>query len=443
MSQDNIEFVLKSAKEHGVKFIRLWFVDILGFLKSFSITYEELEHTLVEGTGFDGSSIEGFVRVEESDMIAKPDPTTFQILPWRPKENAVARMFCDILTPDNLPFQGDPRYILKKILKKVNKMGYTFYTGPELEFFYFKKDSNPPECLDNGGYFDLTPQDVSTELRRETVLTLENMGIPVQYSHHEIAPSQHKIALRYADALTMADNAITYKLVVKEVALKYGIHASFMPKPLTNQNGNGMHVHQSLFKGDTNIFFDPNDDFNLSTEAKYYIAGILKHVAEFTSITCQWVNSYKRLVPGYDAPTYISWARTNRSSLIRIPSYMPKKKEAARVELRSPDSACNPYLAFAVMLAAGIEGIKNKYSLPEPIEKNMFKADNRKKKRKKSETLPESLHEAIALTEKSKLVRETLGDDILSKFLANKKMEWEKFNQVVTSFELDNYLNIL
>ncbi|HDH49870.1 MAG TPA: glutamine synthetase, partial [Nitrospirae bacterium] len=312
--------VLRLVKEKDIKFIRIWFTDILGQLKSFAITREELKGAFEEGMGFDGSSIKGYARIDESDMIAKPDPTTFQLLPWRPKERAVARMFCDVLNPDGSPYEGDPRYALKRNIGRLKKKGYTFYLGPELEFFYFK-DSKGTEVLDEGGYFDLTTLDAASDLRRETVLTLEEMGIKVEYSHHEVAPSQHEIDLRYADALTMADNVMTYRIVVKEVATKYGCYATFMPKPLFGQNGSGMHVHQSLFKGSKNVFFDPRDKNNLSKVAKGYIAGLLKHAPELTAICNQWVNSYKRLVPGYEAPVYVAWAMRNRSALVRVPMY--------------------------------------------------------------------------------------------------------------------------
>ncbi|NIS62708.1 MAG: glutamine synthetase, partial [Proteobacteria bacterium] len=363
--------VMKIVKERDVKFIRLWFTDILGQLKSFALTDDELEGAFDEGMGFDGSSIKGFARIDESDMLARPVPATFQLIPWRPKEKAVARVFCDILNPDGSPYEGDPRYVLKRNLEKLEKMGYTFYVGPELEYFYFKSDKNP-EILDEGGYFDLTTLDAAEDLRRETVLTLESMGIKVEYSHHEVAPSQHEIDLRFEDALTMADHVMTYRIVVKEIANKYGVYATFMPKPIFGVNGSGMHTHQSLFKGEKNAFFDPNDQYHLSQVAKGYISGILRHAQEITAVTNQWVNSYKRLVPGYEAPVYLSWARRNRSTLVRVPMYKPGKEKATRIEYRSPDPACNPYLAFSVMLAAGLKGIEEQYDLPEPIEKDVY-----------------------------------------------------------------------
>lgn len=437
------EYVLKQVKEHNVKFVRLWFTDIQGFLKSFAITVQELEGALEEGMGFDGSSIQGFARIDESDMIAKPDPSTFTLLPWRSQgEAAVARMFCDILEPDGTPYKGDPRWALKRMVKKAADKGYTFYVGPELEYFYFRSDK-APEIIDKGGYFDLTPLDLASDLRRETVLALEKMGISVEYSHHEVAPSQHEIDLRFTDAVTMADNAMTYRLTVKEIALAHGVHATFMPKPLYGQNGSGMHTHQSLFKGDKNAFFDPNDEYHLSKVGKCYIAGLLKHAPEIVSVLCQWVNSYKRLVPGYEAPVYISWARRNRSALVRVPMYKPGKEKATRAELRCPDPACNPYLAFAVMLAAGLAGIEREYELPEPVEEDIFTMSEAERRRRGIESLPGSLAEAIALTEKSELVREALGDHIFEKFLANKKVEWDRYRTHVSQFELENYLPIL
>jgi glutamine synthetase len=437
------EYVLKMCKENDVRFVRLWFTDILGFLKGFAISIDELEGAIEEGMGFDGSSIQGYARIDESDMIAKPDLKTFQILPWRPKEKSVARMFADIYEPDGTPYKGDPRWALKRNLRKAADLGYTFNVGPELEYFYFKSSEGKPEVLDGGGYFDLTPLDSATELRRETILTLEAMGIHVEYSHHEVAPSQHEIDLRYADALTMADNAMTYRLVVKEIAMKHGVYATFMPKPIFGQNGSGMHTHQSLFKGDKNAFFDAKDPFHLSKTARAYIAGILKHAPEFTSITSQWINSYKRLVPGYEAPVYLSWARRNRSALVRIPMYKPGKEKATRVELRSPDPACNPYLAFAVMLAAGLKGIEKGYELREPVEEDIFEMSEETRKKHGIESLPGNLLEAIQLTEKSELVRETLGDHIFEKFISNKKIEWDQYRTHVSQFELDKYLSIL
>ncbi|MCL6520001.1 MAG: glutamine synthetase family protein [Armatimonadetes bacterium] len=444
MSKKDKESVLRMAKERNVKFIRFWFTDILGFLKSFAVTFNELETALEEGIGFDGSSIEGFVRIDESDMIAMPDVSTFQLLPWRTKPDiGVARVFCDIYLPDGTPYEGDPRYVLKKVLERASNMGYTFYVGPELEYFYFKNNKGTPEGLDEGGYFDLTPADVASDLRRETVMTLEEMGIQVEFSHHEVAPSQHEIDLRYTDALTMADNAMTYRLVVKEIAMKYGVYATFMPKPIFGLNGSGMHTHQSLFKGSRNAFFDPNDKYHLSKIAKHYIAGLLKHAPEITLVTNQWVNSYKRLVPGYEAPVYISWAVRNRSDLIRVPAYKPGKEKATRIEYRAPDPACNPYLAFAVMLAAGLEGIENEYPLPEPIERNVYEMNDEERRALGIGQLPENLHDAIVCAEKSELLRKTLGDHVFTKLIQNKKVEWNRFKAQVTQFELDEYLPVL
>lgn len=441
--EEGKEYVLKMAKDHDVKFIRLWFTDILGFLKSFAITREELEQALEDGMGFDGSSIEGFARIDESDMVAMPDPDTFQLLPWRPREHsAVARMFCDILKPGGEPFEGDPRYVLKCNLKKAADMGYTYYVGPELEYFYFK-DSKGTETLDQGGYFDMVPLDAATDLRRETVLTLDEMGIGVEYSHHEVADSQHEIDMRYTDALTMADNVMTYRLVVKQVAIQNGIYATFMPKPIFGINGSGMHVHQSLFKGNKNAFFCSSDKYNLSKIAKNYIAGLLKHAPEITAVCNQWVNSYKRLVPGYEAPVYLSWARRNRSDLVRVPEYRPGKENATRIEFRSPDPACNPYLAFSVMLAAGLEGIEKEYEPPEPVEENVYKMTDEDRKKKSINTLPASLHEAIQLYEKSQLVRKALGEHVFSAFLENKKIEWDQYRIHVTDYETKRYLPIL
>jgi glutamine synthetase len=437
------EYILKMAKEHDVKFIWLWFTDILGILKSFAITVEELEGALEEGMGFDGSSIEGFARIDESDMVAMPDPDTWQLLPWNPPEHrATARMFCDILKPGGEPFEGDPRYVLKRNLKKATDLGYTFYVGPELEFFYFK-DGNGTEFLDQGGYFDLTTRDAAIELRRDTVIQLEKMGIGIEYSHHEVAPSQHEIDMRYTDALTMADSVMTYRLVVKEVALKNGVYATFMPKPVFGVNGSGMHVHQSLFKGEKNAFFDPKDSYNLSKEARSYIAGLLKYAPEITAVCNQWINSYKRLVPGYEAPVYLSWARRNRSDLVRVPEYRPGREKATRVEFRSPDPACNPYLCFSVMLAAGLDGIKNKLTPPTPIEENVYEMTAEQRKKHGINTLPGSLSEAIELAEGSKLVREALGEHVFNSFIENKKKEWDEYRTQVTEYELKKYMPIM
>ena len=436
------EEVLKLVKENDVSFIKLWFSDILGQLKSFAIPIGELERAFSEGMGFDGSSIKGFARIDESDMLARPDPDTFALLPWISKQKTVARMFCDIIQPDGRPYEGDSRYILKRNLERLKEKGYTFYLGPELEYFYFK-DEKHPGTLDEGGYFDFTTLDAGSELRRDTISILEAMGIGVEYSHHEVAPSQHEIDLRYVDALTMADNVMTYRIVVKEVASKYGLYATFMPKPLFGVNGSGMHTHQSLFKDNRNVFFDPNDKYRLSKVAKSYIAGLLKHAQEITAVTNQWVNSYKRLVPGHEAPVYVSWARRNRSTLVRVPMYKPEKEEASRVEFRSPDPACNPYLAFSVMLAAGLEGIEKEYELPEPVEENIYRMSEEKRRELGIASLPGSLIEAIQLTEKSKLVRKTLGDHVFNSFIASKKVEWDDYRKCVHPYEIERFLPIL
>ncbi len=437
------EDVLKKADEDGVRFVRLWFTDVLGFLKSFAIPVEELDSALDEGKGFDGSSIEGYARIEESDVIAMPDPDTFTVLPWGPKEGgAVARMFCDILTPHGEHYDGDPRWALKRNVEKAKKLGYTFYVGPEIEYFYFK-DSERPQPLDAGGYFDLTPLDVASDLRRETVLALQAMGIAVEYSHHEVAPSQHEIDLRYTDALTMADYAMTYRLVVKEIAMQHGVYATFMPKPMFNENGSGMHTHQSLFKGERNAFFTPDDEYHLSELAKCFIAGLLRHAREMCSVVAQWVNSYKRLVPGYEAPAYLSWGSRNRSALVRVPMYKPGKENATRAEFRCPDSAANPYLAFSVMLAAGLKGVEEEYEIPPPVEEDIYRMSDEEMRRRGIESLPDSLAEAVAESEKSELVREALGDHIFGRFIANKKLEWAGYKAAVTDFEIKRYLPIL
>ena len=440
--EDAIEFVLHTARENDVRFIRLWFPDILGELKGFAITVAELETALLQGMGFDGSAIEGFARIDESDMVALPDPRTFRILPWRPRENAVARMFCDIQTPEGLPFEGDPRHVLRRNLERAANLGYTFYVGPELEYFYFKRP-DAPEPLDSGGYFDQTPLDVPTDLRRDTVLTLEEMGIPVEYSHHEVAPSQHEVDLRYTDALTMANTVMTYRLVVKEVAMRHGAYASFMPKPLEHVNGSGMHTHMSLFKGENNAFYSAEDPNHLSGVARCFVAGLMRHAPEITAVTNQWVNSYKRLVPGYEAPVYISWARVNRSDLIRVPAYREGKESSVRIEYRAPDPACNPFLAFSVLLAAGLEGIEKEYPVPEPVEQNVYQMSPEERQEQGIGTLPGSLWEAIQLAEKSELVRNTLGDHVFHSFIQNKKIEWESYHSRVSDYEIKRYLPVL
>lgn len=437
--REEIDYVLHIAREANVKFVRLWFTDILGNLKGFATTIEELEDAMIRGVGFDGSSIQGFARVDESDMVALPDPATFRMLPWRPRQNAVARMFCDILTPQGQPFEGDPRYVLKRNVEKASKMGFVFYVGPELEYFYFR-DSKSTEFLDDGNYFDQTPSNLGTELRRDTVLMLGEMGIPVKYSHHEAAPSQHEIDLQYTDALTMADSVMTARLVVKEIALERGAYATFMPKPLAEVNGSGMHTNLSLFQGDRNAFYDSSDPLRLSDLARSFVSGLLRHGPELTLVTNQWVNSYKRLVAGYEAPVYVSWASINRSDLVRIPAYKEGREDSIRAEYRAPDPACNPYLAFSVLLAAGLAGIEHEYPVPAPLEENLFEISEAERKLRKIEMLPGSLLEAIQLSESSPLVEEALGKHLYNTLLTNKRIEWERYRTQITDFELKTYL---
>ncbi len=436
------EDILRKVKDEQIGVVRLWFTDILGRLKGVAITPRELENALADGMGFDGSSIEGFVRIEESDLIARPDLDTFRVLPWKAAGQKAACIICDIHNPDGTPYEGDPRYVLKRTATKAEAMGYTFYVGPELEYFYFKEKRNP-ETIDEEGYFDFNIHDVGTEMRKRTVWELESMGIQVEYSHHEVAPSQHEIDLRYKDVLQMADITMLYRLTVREVARRFGYHASFMPKPVFGINGSGMHVHQSLFEGSTNAFFDANGDYHLSNIGRSYLAGILKHVSEFIAITNQWVNSYKRLVPDYEAPVYISWGQRNRSALVRVPMYKPGKEKATRIEFRAPDPACNPYLAFSAMLAAGLEGIRQGLEPPAPIEDDIFKMSPAQRRRRGIRNLPRDLNEAVSALAKSKLMRETLGDHIFDTFIANKRLEWERYSVHVSKFEIDNYLPIL
>ncbi|MBN2287905.1 MAG: glutamine synthetase [Candidatus Glassbacteria bacterium] len=446
MNEEGKEYVMRMAREHGVKFIRLWFTDMLGMLKSFAITVEELDDALDNGKVFDGSSIEGFTRVEESDMLAVPDPETFCVLPWRSSEAgmSVARMFCDICRPDGSPYEADPRQVLKRNLRRARQMGYTYYVGAELEYFYFKGTADrPPQGLDSGGYFDLTPLDVASDLRRDTVLTLEKMGIPTESSHHEIAPSQHEIDLRYEDALSMADNTMTFRLVVKEIALREGVWATFMPKPLAEHDGSGMHIHQSLFKGEKNLLYYQKDKNRLSGLAKAFIAGLLKHAPEIVAVSNQWVNSYKRLVAGYDAPVHVTWALRNRASMVRVPLVNPDKKQAMRVEFRVPDPACNPYLAFSVMLAAGLEGIEKGYELPQPVEEDITALDAGELRKRGIESLPDNLLDAVRRMETSALVRTALGDDLFEKLIQNKRIEWQRYHRRVSEYELERYLPLL
>lgn len=436
------EDVIRLVDEAGVRYIRLCFTDILGKIKGMNITRTEFEQILEEGQGFDGSSVEGFARIDESDLMAIPDPVTFRIIPWEIAGEKVAMMFCDIQNPDGTPYAGDPRHVLKRQLDRLKEKGWTYYVGPELEYFYFE-DSKSTKLLDTAGYFDYESVDVGTQLRKKSVNALELMGIPVECSHHEVAPSQHEIDLHYQEALIMADFAQIYKFVIKEVALENDIYATFMPKPIFGENGSGMHCHVSLFKGDKNLFFDGKAEYNLSKMARHFTAGILTHVPEFTLILNQWVNSYKRLVPGYEAPVYIGWGRRNRSSLVRVPMYRVGKEKATRIELRSPDPACNPYLAFSMILAAGLKGIEGNYDLPKPIEENIFEMTAEQKTKAKIQTLPGSLQEAFELAEKSKLVKDTLGDHVFNKLIENKKMEWDKYRIHVGDYELHRYLPML
>ncbi len=434
--------VVKAVRDEGIEFIHLWFTDVLGFLKSFTIDVEELEAAMHEGMGFDGSSIQGFARIQESDMVAMPDPTTLQILPWRTGGQLVATMFCDVVTPDGAPYEGDPRHVLRRNLERATEKGYTFFIGPELEYYYLESD-HEPVVLDHAGYFDQTTRDLAVDLRKDTVRALKRFGIGVEYSHHEVGPSQHEIDLRYCEALKMADNVMTYRLVAKEVAQLNGVYATFMPKPLYGQAGSGMHVHQSLFRGDQNAFHDAGDEYHLSDVAKHYVAGLLVHAREICAVTNQWVNSYKRLVSGYEAPVYICWAHRNRSALVRVPMYKPGKEKATRIELRSPDPACNPYLAFSVMLAAGLEGIDKGYELPDQVTDNIYEMAESEREAAGIDQLPEDLYEAIKCMEGSDLVRRALGDQVFEFFLRNKKNEWNEYRSRVTPFELDEYLPIL
>ena len=453
------EYVLRTVEERGVRFVQLWFTDVLGTPKTFSITPAELENALGEGMTFDGSAIDGFSRVQESDVLARPDANTFQLLPWHghghrhPTDDSrgdfsdpqVARVFCDIVDLDGSPFQGDPRHVLKRSLERARDQGFTFYAAPEMEFFYFADGdpSHPPTTLDTGSYFELTVADRASDIRQRTVLTLEEMGIPVEHAQHEDAPSQHEIDLRYTDALTMADTIMTVRLVVKEMARQQGVFASFMPKPLAGVQGSGMHTHMSLFRGDQNAFVDPERPGGLSEVAERFIAGLLHHAGEITAITNQWVNSYKRLVSGYEAPIHVSWARNNRSALVRVPVVKPGRSESTRIEYRAPDSACNPYLAFAVILAAGLRGIEQGYELPPEADANLFSLSPEELDAKGILHLPGSLHEALTQMESSELLATTLGDHVFEWFLRNKRAEWASYKAHVTQFELDRYLPLL
>ena len=436
------EDILRIISDSNVHYIRLNFTDILGRLKGIAITNSEVERVLERGQGFDGSSIEGFVRIEESDLIAVPDLRTFRVVPWEIGGEKTAMMFCDIQNPDGTPYEGDPRWVLRRTLNKIAEKGWTFYAGPELEYFYFN-DENGAEVLDRSGYFDYGPADVGTQLRKQTSAALELMGIAVECSHHEVAPSQQEIDLKYQEALVMADFVQVYKFVVKEIAMQSDVYASFMPKPIFGENGSGMHTHMSIFKGDTNLFYDKNAANNLSVTARYFLAGLLKHIKEITLVLNQWINSYKRLVVDYEAPVYVSWGTRNRSSLIRVPALKSGAEVSTRIELRSPDPGCNPYLAFAVMLGAGLAGIENKYSLPNSVEENIFEMSEADRIKMKIDSLPDSLENAIRAMAESKLVRETLGDHIFDAMIANKKVEWDAYRISVTNFEIEKYMPFL
>jgi glutamine synthetase len=439
------EYVLRTVEERAIRFVQLWFTDVLGTPKTFSITPAELENALDEGMTFDGSAIDGFSRIQESDVLARPDVKTFQVLPWHPADVPVASVFCDIFNLDGTPFEGDPRHALRRMLDKARAQGFTFFSAPEMEYFYFA-DSDPshlPVTIDSGSYFELTATDKATDLRKQSVLTLEEMGIPVEHAQHEDAPSQHEIDLRYTDALTMADTVMTARLVVKETAHASGVHASFMPKPLSGVQGSGMHTHLSLFEGDTNAFYDPEDPYLISGVAKRFIAGLLRHASEITAVTNQWVNSYKRLVSGYEAPIHVSWARNNRSALIRIPVVKRGKPESTRIEYRAPDSACNPYLAFAVILAAGLKGIEEGYELPREAATNLFAMTPEELAAEGIRPLPGSLNDAVIEMERSELVAETLGEHVFEWFIRNKRAEWAAYKTHISQFELDRYLPLL
>ena len=445
MNNEQRNYVLHTVEERGVRLVRLWFTDVLGNLKSFAISPAELENALEDGMTFDGSSIDGFSRVQESDVLAIPDPNTFEVLPWGDTKSAEARVFCDIYNLDGTPFEGDPRQVLRRNLQAARAMGLTFFVAPDMEFFYFAppQRGQAPEPLDEAGFFDLTASDIAGSMRKQTIRTLEAMGIPVEYSFHEDAPSQHEIDLRHNAGLSMADSVMTFRLVVKEVAASQGVHASFMPKPLEGVQGSGMHMHMSLFNGEENAFYSPDDAYNLSPIAKQFMAGLLRHAAEITAVTNQTVNSYKRLVPGFEAPVHISWARNNRSGLIRVP--IPKKGNpmATRIEYRSPDPACNPYLAFSVILAAGLRGIRERYELPAEADANLFQLDDAQLASLGIDQIPSSLGDALKVMESSSLVAEALGEHIFEWFLRNKRNEWRAYKGHVSTFEHDRYLRSL
>ncbi len=439
------EYVLRAVEERNVKLIRLWFTDVLGQLKSVAISPVELETAFEEGVHFDGSAIDGFSRIQESDVLAKPDPSTFELLPWA-DAGTTGRMFCDIHHPDGSPFEGDPRHVLRRNLQQAQRTGYSFFVAPEMEFFYFA-DSEPwhrPTLLDSGSYFDLTTSDVASDLRRRTISVLEQMGIPVEYSFHEDSPSQHEIDLRYTDAMSMADQIMTFRLVVRELAMEQGHVASFMPKPLEGLQGSGMHLHLSLFEGDDNAFHNPNNsgdpDEPLSETARKFMAGLLRHAPEITAVTNQLVNSYKRLVVGYEAPVWVSWAKNNRSALVRVPLTKPEKASSTRIEYRAPDPACNPYLTLSVILAAGRAGIEGDYELPPETTQNLYELSTEEVEKMGVAPIPRSLAEALDVMEQSELVREALGAHIFEWFLRNKRNEWGSYKSHVSQWELDRYL---
>jgi glutamine synthetase len=440
------EFVLRALEERDVRFVRLWFTDVLGYLKSVSVAPAELENAFLEGIGFDGSAIEGFARVTEADMLAHPDPATFQLLPWRGEGPSTARMFCDIFMPDGSPSYADPRFVLKRTLQHAAEKGFTFYTHPEIEFYLFQGRpgvGEEPVPVDRSGYFDHTAQSRGSDFRREAISMLESMGISVEFSHHEGGPGQQEIDLRYADALSTADNIMTFRTVVREVALGQGIWASFMPKPFTTHPGSGMHTHVSLFEGDENAFFEAGAEYQLSKTGRHFIAGILRHAPEITCVTNQWVNSYKRLIGGGEAPSYISWGHNNRSALVRVPMYKPNKGQSTRIELRSIDAACNPYLAYAVVLAAGMKGLEEEYELPREAEDNVWSLNDRERKALGLEQLPKNLYDAIKIAEDSELLAETLGEHVYEFFLRNKRAEWEEYRGQVSAFERDRMLPVI
>jgi glutamine synthetase len=440
------DFVLRALEERDVRFVRLWFTDVLGFLKSVAVAPAELEGAFDEGIGFDGSAIEGFARVYESDMLAKPDPSTFQILPWRGEGPSTARMFCDIVMPDGSPSYADPRHVLKRTLGSAADLGFTFYTHPEIEFYLFKDSPAPggePVPVDRSGYFDHTAQSQGADFRREAITMLESMGISVEFSHHEGGPGQQEIDLRYADALSTADNIMTFRTVIREVALSQGVWASFMPKPFTGHPGSGMHTHVSLFEGDRNAFFEAGSQYQLSRTGRQFIAGILRHASEIAVVTNQWVNSYKRLLGGGEAPSYICWGHNNRSAMIRVPMYKPQKGVSTRIELRTIDAACNPYLAYAVVLAAGMKGIAEDHELPREAEDDVWTLTDRERKSMGIAPLPSSLSEAISVAEDSELLAETLGEHVFDYFLRNKRTEWQEYRTQVSTFERDRMLPVL